>query len=756
MSRPSRSLAPRSTPLPAVALPGPAAPAQYEEDLDLPGLLDVLANSRALIIGVVLTALIAAGGYAYLSMPVYRADALIQVEPRQSTEAANHVLGELAGVFSSTSSSSAEMEILRSRLVVGEATDSLQLYVRAEPRYLPVLGRWLAQRAGQLSDPVVPGLFGYVYGTESIDVGLLEVPPELENQPLTIVATAEGFDLLGPQGHRLARGAPGQIVEFNYGSGTGTVLLNALHGQPGARFEMERRSRLAVIESLQQTLVIEELNKPSGVLALSLEDTDPVRAAAIVNAVGDAYVRQNTERRAAEAEKSLVFLDEFLPELRRQLDEADNRYTAFRDQHGTFNLGTEGTLSLETSVGLQTRRFELQQRRLELSAQYGPMHPMILAVDEQIAALNTEIGRLDERIRTLPALEQQLLNLVRDVNVNSELYAGLLNSAQQLRLVKEGKVGSARLVDAAIAPEAAVKPRKLVVLLVSAVAGLVLGVALALLRNLMRPGLKTPADIEQALGLDVLATVPRATPAETAAALPRPNRNDATRTLAARAPDAPAIESLRGLRTALHFGLRDAPNNIIMITGPTAGIGKTFTSSNLATVFAAAGKKVLLVDTDLRNGRIHQSFGLPRGKGLSELIQGHCELDEALWRDAQPNVDVITTGTLPRTPAELLLSPRTSALLQEWAQHYDVVILDTAPVLTMSDPLALASCAGTLFLLARAEVTTLAELDESMRRLARAGASVNGVILNDFNNAHHRFSMRYGTGRAAYGGYPAK
>src|SRR5690606_41945692 len=134
---------------------------------------------------------------------------------------------------------------LRSRVVVGEATDSLQLYVRAEPRYLPVLGRWLAQRAGQLSDPVVPGLFGYVYGTESIDVGLLEVPPELENQPLTIVATAAGFDVLGPQGHRLARGAPGQIVESNYGSGTGPGRPNALHGQPGAGFGMERRARPA-------------------------------------------------------------------------------------------------------------------------------------------------------------------------------------------------------------------------------------------------------------------------------------------------------------------------------------------------------------------------------------------------------------------------------------------------------------------------------------------------------------------------------
>lgn len=747
MNRPLNSLAPYTG-----ALPVPATAARQEEELDVPGILDALTNSRRLIIGTAMLALLAGAGYAYLATPAYRADALIQVESRQGGEAANHVLGELAGVFNAQASSGAEVEILRSRLVVGEATDQLQLYVTAKPRYIPLIGRWLAQRANGLSAPLIPGMLGWVYGSESIKVERLDVPPELENRPLTVIVTRDGFDLLDQQGTRIAQGHSGSPVEFNYGRGTGTLLLTTLDAQPGARFDLERRSRLAVIESLQKALVIEERNKPSGVLALSLEDADPMRTAAIVNAIGDAYVRQNTDRRAAEAEKSLAFLNGFLPELRRQLDEADNRYTAFRDEHGTFNLGTEGTLSLETSVNLQTRRFELQQRRRELSAQYGPQHPTILSLDEQIAALNTEIERLTNRIRTLPALEQQLLNLMRDVNVNSELYAGLLNSAQQLRLVKEGKVGSVRMVDAAIPPEAPVKPRKLVVLLISALAGLVLGIALALLRNAFRPGLRTPADIENRLGLDVLATVPRATPGPVS--LTRSSRHAHDRMLSS---DAPAMESLRGLRTALHFGLLEARNNIVMLTGPTSGIGKTFTSVNLASVFAAADKRVLLVDTDLRNGQVHHAFRLPRGKGFSDLIQERCTLDDALQRDVVHNVDIITSGTLPRNPAELLLAPHTLELLQQWAQAYDVVLLDTAPVLTMSDPLALAPCAGTLFLLARADVTTLAELDESMRRLARAGAHVDGVIFNDFDNALHRFSTRYGgAARATYGGYPAK
>lgn len=737
----------------------PAAPygftatARENEEVDLLGFMDVLANSRWLIFGTLLVALTLGVGYAFLSQPTYRADALIQVEQQAAPDAKNDVLGELSSVFHVQSTATAEMEILRSRLVVGEAADELQLYVTAHPNHLPFIGRWLSERAIGLSRPVIPGLFGYVFGTESIKVGRIDVPVELENKVLTVVATKAGFDLLDHHGNRIARGEVGSPVTFNYGTGTGTVLLEELKGNPGARYTLVRHSRLAVIEQLQADMVIDEKSKPSGVLSLSLEGADPSGTAGIVNAIGAAYVRQNIERRAAEADKSLRFLDDFLPQLRQQMDEADNRYTAFRDQHGTFDLGTEGRLSLETSVAMQTRLFELQQRRREMSALYGPQHPNIQSLDRQIAALNSEVERLTTRIKDLPALEQQLLNLVRDVKVNGELYAGLLNSAQQLRLVKEGKVGSVRLVDPAIVPEVPVKPYKALAIAISAIAGLVLGIALAVLRNLFRPGLRTPADVEQNLGFDVLATVPKVLPAAVKQARGRSRRSNV---LADFAPDAPAVESLRGLRSALRFGLEEDGNNIVMITGPSAGIGKTFASVNLAAVIGAADKRVLLVDTDFRNGGIHQYFGQERGKGFSELIRGRCGLDDAIRRNVLPNVDLITTGTLPRYPAEVLLSPRTGQLLEEWARDYDMVVLDTAPVLTLSDPLALAPYAGTLFLLARAEVTTSAELDESARRLTRAGARISGVIFNDFNNEHHRFSARYGAYRAAYGGYPAK
>ncbi len=740
---------------PAPAMVGPYlhAQARDNEEIDLPGFMDVLANSRGLIVMITLLALAAGAGYAFLSQPVYRADALIQVERQQGAEAPGDVLAELSSVFNVQSTSTAEMEILRSRLVVGEAVDELQLYVHAEPKRLPIVGRWLSERAESLSKPVLPDFLGYVFGNESITVGRLDVPAELENRDLTVIATRQGYELLDHQNRKIAEGVVGKPTEFNYGAGTGTILLTALHGQPGARYTLERRSRLALIENLQKEMTIDELNKPSGVLAMSLEGTDPEETASIVNAIGAAYVRQNTERRAAEAEKSLSFLDDFLPQLRRQLDDADNRYTAFRDKHGTFDLGTEGRLSLETSVAMQTRMFELQQRRRELSAQFGPAHPTIRSLDDQIAAVEKQVTQLSERIKALPAMEQQLLNLVRDVTVSSELYAGLLNSAQQLRLVKEGKVGSVRLVDPAIPPEQPIKPKKALALAIAAVAGLLLGIALAVFRNLFRPGLRTPLDVETQLGVDVLATIPRVagTPI-----LPRMGRRHRNHVLADWAPDAPAVESLRSLRTALRFGLGDARNNIVMLTGPSAGIGKTFTSVNLAAVVGASEKRVLLVDTDLRNGGIHQYFGQERGKGFSELIRGRCGFDEAVRRNVLPNVDVITTGTLPRNPAEALLSPRTVELLQTWSDSYDLVLLDTAPVLTMSDPMALAPYAGTVLLLARAEVTTSAELDEAARRLTRAGGHVTGVIFNDFNNDRHRFSARYGAYRASYGGYPAK
>ena len=715
------------------------------DEIDLLGLLDVLLDSRWLIASITVLVLLLGGAYAFLSRPVYEANALIQVE--DSKPGAAGALGEAASLFDIKSPATAEMEILRSRLVVGKSVDDLQLYIKAEPRYLPLVGRWLARRASSLSEPGFLGFGGYVTGSESIHIGMLEVPSDLEGKPLLLVATGGGFELRDPDGFTLAKSKTGVPADFI--TGKGRILVTELRAKPGAYFNVERYSRLAVIEQLQQQLTISEQGRQSGVIAVQLQGTDPQAIARTLNAVGINYVRQNTQRKSAEAEKSLDFLGGFLPQLKKQLEDSEARFNQFRNQRGTFDLGNEGKNYLETSVKLQAGLLELQQKRRAQSALFTDAHPTVRVLDAQIAASAKELAALNDKVKTLPNTEQDLLRLTRDVKVNGELYLNLLNSSQQLRLVKEGKVGNVRVVDAPVVPERSVKPQRAQILAISGVLGLLLGIGLAFIRNSLRPGITDPNTIEQYTGLNVFATVPHSE-AQVLQAKAIRAKSSGSHVLAVVSPQDPVVESLRSLRTALQFAMLDAANNVVLITGPTPGIGKSFTSVNFAAVLGASNKKVLLIDADLRKGHLNQYFGQARAGGLSEVVSGSLPLADALRRDVAPNVDFLATGTLPPNPSELLMSPATKTLLLHLASQYDLVIVDTPPVLAASDTAILAPLVGAVFMVARAEVTTVGELQESARRLAQSGVQTRGVIFNDLHTNKRRYG--YGVG-AKYGKY---
>jgi tyrosine-protein kinase Etk/Wzc len=714
---------------------------QDDDDIDLLGILDVLLDARWLILAIAGVVFVVAGAYAFFSRPVYQANTLIQVEQNQNST--NSALSEMAVLLDVQSPATAEMEILRSRLVVGQAVDELQLYVRASPKYLPVVGAWLSKRANGLSDPGIFGFGGYVSGRESIKLKQLDVPAALAGQQLTLVSTENGYELRDPDGTALVQGTVGAPVEFALGDDQGRIWVEELDAKPGAHFHLTRTSRLRQINRLQGSLGISERGKQSGMIAVTFQGTDPVATASVLNAVGAAYVRQNIERKAAEADKTLTFLDGFLPELKKQMEDSENSYTRFRDQHGTFNLGAEGKASLDAAVDLQLKLLELQQKRRELAPQFTAAHPSIKVIDQQIAAINKELETLSNNVQKMPDLEQQLLSLMRNVTVNSEMYVNLLNSAQQLRLVKEGKVGNVRIVDPAVAPEQPIKPKRPLVLALGLMMGLMLGMGAALLRNWLRPGIKDPSEIESALGMHVFATVPHSAPQIRLHQLVS-KRVPGNHVLAKMTPQDPAIESLRSLRTALQFAMLDAPNNIVLFTGPTPGIGKSFVSANFAAVLGSSNKRVLLVDADLRKGYLNQYFGLERSNGLSELISRKRTLEEVLHKNVMPHVDLLTTGVLPPNPAELLLSPSAVQVIKELSTQYDLILLDTTPVLAVSDAMALAPHAGTVFLLARAQVSTLGEIEESTKRLLQAGAKVKGVIFNDLVATNRRYGSKYG------------
>ncbi|OZA96891.1 MAG: tyrosine protein kinase [Polaromonas sp. 39-63-203] len=616
------------------------------DEINLLELFDVVLDSRWLIAAVTALALVLGGAYAFLTTPVYEANTLIQVEESKGgSSAATSALGEAASLFEIRSPATAEMEILRSRLVVGQAVQNLQLDLSVTPKYIPIMGGWLARRATAPSNPGFLGMGGYVSGNESLKVGAFDVPRQFEGKRFSVLVTGEGYKLVAPDGEALATGRFGTEIGFVIGGQKGQILIVGAVAKPGAEFYVKRFSRLAVIEKLQLSLGIAEQGRQSGVIRTTLTGTDPAKIALTLNEIGMLYVRQNVARKGAEAEKTLGFLGTLLPQLRAQIEASEEKFNQFRNRNSAFDLTTAAKLVLEQSVKLQTSLLELQQKRKDLEARFTAQHPSIQTIDAQIRSINNELGAVNARVKAFPSVEQDLLRLTRDLKVNTELYASLLNSSQQLQLVKEGKVGNVRIVDVAVIPEIPVKPQRLTVLALAGVLGLFAGLALAFLRNSLRPGLKDPADIEARAGLHVFATVPHSD-AQVQQAKAIKAKTPGTHVLAVVAPQDPVVESLRSLRTALQFAMLDATNNVVLITGPTPGIGKSFTSVNFAAVLGAADKKVLVIDADLRRGHLNQYFGQGRERGLSEVVSGSVPLSDALRRNVAPNVDFLSTGTL--------------------------------------------------------------------------------------------------------------
>ncbi|WP_454733009.1 MULTISPECIES: polysaccharide biosynthesis tyrosine autokinase [Cupriavidus] len=733
---------------PPVVVAGPP-----EDEIDLVRYLDVILASRWLIASIAGVVLALGVAYAFLARPVYQADILVQVE--DSPNSANSLLGDVSSLFDVKALATAEIEIIRSRMVVGKAVDNLHLYISARPRYFPFVGAWIASRSGGLSEPGLFGFGGFAWAKESIDVEQFDVPESVEGEKFKLTALGEGrYRLEQPSLDTPLEGQVGQVLKVSQGVGTITLLVTDLKAKPGIVFDLIRSSQLQTIESLQNQLKIAEKGKQSGIIGALLDGTNPKLTANILNEIGEEYVAQNIKRKAAEAEKSLVFLGDMLPQLKAELERAEVKYNEMRNKRNTFNLSEEGKAFLTESVAAETSLLELKQKRTELMTRFTATHPGVQAIDQQIATMNAKVAGMTVRMKTFPNVEQDTMRLMRDVQVNNDLYVGLLNNMQQLKLVKAGKVGNVRLLDNARIPEQPIKPKKSLTVLLAAIVGLLAGVVAAFVRDALYGGITDSQDIEQHTGLSVYATVPLSV-TQTALTEEIRQRKPGRFLLADRNPNEPSIESLRSLRTALQFAMLDADNNRVLLTGPTPGVGKSFISANLSVVMAGGGRRVLLIDADMRKGHLNQYFGKDRNNGLADVLIGNVSFEQAVHRDVFENMDFLSTGGLPPNPADLLLNERMVKLLDDVGKQYDLVLIDTPPVLAVSDTAILAARCGTVFLVTRFEKTTIGEVSESAKQLRQANADVNGVVFNglDPNAYRYGYGSKYGRYRYAYYGY---
>lgn len=700
------------------------------DEIDLRRLVGELIDHRKLILSVTSLFTLIALVYALFATPIYQADALVQVEQKQG----NALLNSLSQVLPDSQPQSApEIALLRSRMILGKTVDDLNLQAKIEENYFPVFGRGLARLLGNKPNNLnISRLYLSIPGEDvpEIDVKILDND--------RFIVTGESIEITGKIG---------QLIEAKGLS----LLVSEIDAEPGTTFTVSYISRLKAITNLQDNLVIADEGKDTGILTLSLTGDDQTQIKNIIDSISTNYLSQNIARQAAQDAKSLEFLNEQLPKVRSDLDLAEDKLNGYRQQKDSVDLSLEAKAVLDQIVNVDNQLNELTIRESEVSQLFTKEHPTYKALMEKRKTLQDEKNKLNKRVSAMPETQQEVLRLSRDVDSGRAVYMQLLNRQQELSIAKSSAIGNVRIIDNAITQPKPVKPNKVLIILLGLVIGLFISVGLVLARVVLRKGIESPEQLEE-LGISVYASVPVseefAKRVERSSKMKSKKLDEAAVFLAVENPADLAIESIRGLRTSLHFAMKEARNNVLMITGASPNAGKTFISSNLAEVISQTGKKVLFLDADLRKGYTHKLFNTDNNSGLSEILSGKIPVEQAVKTLPKIGFDYISRGMVPPNPAELLMHKRFGKLI-DWAnEHYDLVIVDTPPILAVTDAAVIGNYAGTTLLVARFEQNTAKEIEVSIKRFEQSGVNIKGCILN---GVVKKASNYYGYGYNHYG-----
>lgn len=697
------------------------------DEIDLGRLIGELIDYRKLIIAVTSIFTFLALGYALLATPIYQANALVQVEQRQG----NAILNSLSQMLPDGQPQSApEMALLQSRMILGKTVDDLNLQAQVTQNYFPIFGQGIARLMGE-----EPGRINVKHLFIS-DAEL--VKPEIN---LTVIDD-KNFQIDGDSFS--FKGKVGELLEKHGVS----IYISKIDAKPNTSFTVKYFTRLQAISNLLDAFSVEDQGKNTGILNLTLIGDDKELIAIVLDSISQNYLEQNVDRQAAQDAKSLDFLNKQLPKVRAELDAAEDKLNNYRRQKDSVDLTMEAKSVLDQIVNVDNQLNQLTFKEAEISQLFTPEHPSYKALIEKRQALQHEKEKLNKRVNTMPTTQQEVLRLSRDVESGRAVYLQLLNRQQELNIAKSSAIGNVRIIDNAITQPKQVKPKKALVVIIGIFLGLFASIGLILLRVLLRRGIESPEQLED-MGITVYANVP------ISEALVEKNRRTGARKkqessalLAVENPADLAIEAIRGLRTSLHFAMLEAKNNVLMISGASPNAGKTFISSNLAAVIAQTGQKVLFIDADMRKGYAHKLFGSAKVEGLSDILSGKNDLESVVAKVTDAGFDYVSRGNIPPNPAELLMHPRFEDFLKKVSELYDLVIVDTPPILAVTDAAITGRLAGTTLLIARFEEDTAKEISVSMRRFEQSGVTVKGCILNGIVR---KASSYYGYGYSHYG-----
>ena len=710
------------------------------DEIDLVQLLSDIWAGKYWIAAAVAVALVLGAVYVLKTRPIYQAQAVLQLEARSGSLALPAGMSDLLGGGPGDNGAEAEMEIMKSRMVMAQAVQALDQQAYAYARPLPFLG--LIPARLQLSDPSFDLLRPYQWGNEAIELGEISVPQDWlgEDVLLTITGpTSYRIDL--PDGASATGALRARLALPDQGF---SLVVDELEGPIGREFYVGRKTMPSAVNDLLYNFSVAEFPPRSSILRMKFSGPDPKRAEAALDAIAQSYVGQNIARSAAEVQSSLTFIEKQLPIAKQEVSQAQDALNAYRQEQRSVDVDFETRTLLVQATEIEAQLSALALQEEDLKKRYTINHPAYQALLQNRLSMEAQLDVVRKSTLSLPETQKEIFNLSRDLQVSQDVYVQLLSREQELRVVRASSVGSVRIIDTAFSNGYRTAPLTKRIMMLYLIAGFGVGIGIVLLRRLRRRGIRGVQEIEKA-GLPVFATVsfsPEAANVE--------KRKGVLPIMAITRPDDTVIEALRSLRTSLHFGMLDAKTNTILLTSAAPGAGKSFTAVNLAAVAAQAGQKVCIVDADLRKGYLRHYFGVEKGTpGLAEFLAKEKTLDEVLIQGPIEGLSLISSGRFPPNPSELLMRAEFENLLLTLNEQFDLIIVDSPPALAVTDPVVIGRFTGTTIIIARHMETMLGEVGAVRRMFEVAGVKVTGAILNGYKASE---GGRYG-GQYQYSSY---
>jgi len=696
-----------------------------EEEKKLFEKINILKRYKYLIIAVMLISLIVSIIYAYYKPNIYEANALIQINTKSDTAVSNDALKEALQGNSLSTGIDTEKEVIQTRFIIMKAMKYVDLTTH-------IWGVNSLHKSIELylDSPIkvdVKEGKGNIFVLKPIDDNSFELSVKGINED------GEKFSFSG---------------NFNYGEDIQNDYFELTVTKTGKEFEYNKYKFVVYepayyaqdIKSLD--ISVSKINKKANILNVSYRDPVALRARDFVNALVKEYMKQNIKLKTQNATKTLEFINKQLRIISGNLKKSEKNIEDFKSKEKTadIELSTQnvskklsdfesqvGIIDMQISIlkkslqklktkrGLSTLTLagsgaetasvtslirELQQALLDrdsLLESYTPSHPVVKKITSRInnlkniiresilnilssyqekkKLLQQQMAKYQNELGKLPKIQQNYLGLERKFDFNNKFYTYLLEKKTETEIKKAATVNQNRVIDYALLPQVPVKPKRKLIITVGLMFGLILGVVLAFIRNAYDNTIKDVEEIEEELGIPIAATIPK-----------YKTQVDGERELVIKTkPKSSVAESFRLLRTNLKFLTPKSQSTVVAVTSTVAGEGKTSIASNLAVALQMLNKRVIIINLDLRKPTLHKAFGIANGRGLSAYLSDQVGLDKILKHTNMEKLDIITAGSVPPNPSELISSDKMFELIKRLKKYYDYIILDTPPVGVVTD-----------------------------------------------------------------------